>query len=132
MNGSSLFIYFKIHPPFQPRALIQSPELHIFVWKVRESFQLKMPKIQLMTTPPSQPGICPALSASGKKIASKKFCKLLSLTPPSPLLLPTKLIRILPILISTYLLGQPTSSHCPQHLHHLSTMLPALGTALQL
>ena len=52
-----------------------------------------MSKIHLMTTPPSQSGIGPALSGLVKRIASRKFCKLLIIlnTLLSPFL-PTKLI----------------------------------------
>ena len=119
--------YYKIPPPsnLEPTSKEQTC---MSVWQVKEGFQLKMSKTHLMTTLPSQSGIGPALSDLVKRIAPRKFCKLLiTLNTLLSLLLPTKLIRVLPVSWSACLSKYPTSYHCSHHLQSLSAMLPALG-----
>lgn len=77
-----------------------------------------------MKTPASQSGICPALCSPSREQHPSFTNYLSSLTPPSSLLLPAKLIGVLSILLPTLLLGHPTSRHCSHHLHSPSTMFP--------
>ena len=91
-----------------------------------------MSKTHLTTTPPSQSGTGPALSGLVKRTASRKFCKLLIiLNTLLSLLLPTRLIWVLPVFLSAILWNIPPLLIAPTTSKVWAPCSPPWGKAVQ-